>query len=63
MQCIKSYKRNIYKNWKSKSLLGLDSSEDIHNFTNRDISEINMRCNIYSRELCHDTSKTFELLN
>ena len=34
------------KNWKSKSLLGLDSSEDTPNFTNYDISESNMKCTI-----------------
>ena len=35
---IQSNKINIYKNWKAKILLGLDSSEDIPNFTNHKIS-------------------------
>ena len=61
-QCIQSYERKNYKNWKSKSLLGLDSSEDTPNFTNHEISESNMRCNIFIGELCKDISKIFELL-
>ena len=31
------------KNWKAKSLLGLDSSEEIPNLTNNEISESNMK--------------------
>ena len=55
-------KEKIIKNWKSKSLLGLDSSEDTPNFTNHEISESNMRCKIFIGELCKDISKIFELL-
>ena len=52
----------IKKNWRSLSALRLDSSEDFTNFTNNDILESNMRCDISIRELWHDMSKTFELL-
>ena len=48
--------------WESKSVLGLNSSEEIPNFTNHDISESNMRCDIYIRELWHDMSKQIEPL-
>ena len=39
-------KETFIKNWKSKSLLGLYSSEYTPNFTNNEISEINIRSNI-----------------
>ena len=48
-KCIQSNEGNIDKNCKNKSFLGLDSSEDIHNFTNRDISESNTRCKTFIR--------------
>ena len=50
-QGIQYYERNIYKNWESKSVLEFNSSEEIPNFTNHDISERNMRCEIFIREL------------
>ena len=50
------------KNWQSKSLLKLNLSEDIPNFTNHYISEINMKCGICIRELWHGTSQKIELL-
>ena len=50
-------KEKSIKNWESKSLLGFNSSEEIPNFTNHDISERNMRCDICTRELWHDMSK------
>ena len=42
-------KETFIKNWRSLSVLGLYLSEDIPNFTNHDISEINMRCEICIR--------------
>ena len=56
-------KETFIKNWKYKILLGLVSSEHIHNFTNHNISEINMRCKFIIRELCYETSKQFEPFN
>ena len=50
-------KENFIKNLKSKSLLGFDLSPEIPNFTNNDITERHMRCDIYFRELWHDMSK------
>ena len=55
-------KETFIKNWESKSVLGFNSSEEIPNFTNHDISERNMRCNIFIRKLWHDISKRIELL-
>ena len=39
-------KEKFIKNWESKSVLGFNSSEEIPDFTNHDISESNMRCGI-----------------
>ena len=39
-------KEIFIKNWKAKSLLGLDLSEDTTNSTNHEISEINIKCSI-----------------
>ena len=55
-------KETFIKNWFSQSVLGFNLSEDIPNFTNYDISESIMRCEICIRELWHDMSKIFELL-
>ena len=44
-------KEKFIENWQSKTLLGLDLSEDIPNFTDHDISERNTRCDICTREL------------
>ena len=44
----------MYKNRKDKSLLGLDSSEDIPNFTNHDISDINIKCEICTTQMQND---------
>ena len=49
--------KEIFKKWKAKSLLGLDSSEDIPNFTNHEITEINMKCDIYITEMWNDMWK------
>ena len=54
-----SMKETFIKNWESKSVLGLNSSKEIPKFTNHDISESNMRCDICIIELWHDMSKTF----
>ena len=51
-------KETVIKNWESKSMLGFNSSEEIPNFTNHDISESSMICDIFIRELWHDMSKT-----
>ena len=55
-------KETFIKNWKSKSLLGLYWSKDTPDFTNHEISESNIRCDIRIRELWHDMSKKNELL-
>ena len=39
-----SMKETFINNWESKSVLGFNSSEDIPNLTNYDISDSNMRC-------------------
>ena len=43
-------------------MLGFNSSKGIPKFTNHYISESNMRCDIYIKELWHDMSKKVELL-
>ena len=53
--------KKYFKKRKSKSLLGLYLSEDIPNFTNHEIPESKMICNICIRELWHDMSKQNEL--
>ena len=60
-QGIKFYERKFIKNWESKSVFGYNSSKEIPNFTNHDISESNMRCEIFIKELWHDISRKFEL--
>ena len=51
-------KETSIKNWESKSVLVINSSEEIPKFNNHDISESNMRCDICIKELCHYMSKT-----
>ena len=41
---MQSNEGNIYKKWKDKSFLELYSSDDIHNLTNHEISESNIKC-------------------
>ena len=41
-----SMKEIFIKYWESKSVLGFNSSEEITNFTNYDISDSNMRCEV-----------------
>ena len=41
----------LIKNCEYKTFLGLDSSEDIPNFINHEVSESNMKCNSYTTEL------------
>ena len=55
-------KETFIKNWFSQSVLGFNLSEDIPNFTDYDISESNIRCEICIRELWNDMSKQIELL-
>ena len=43
-------------------MLGLYSSEDIPNFTNNEISESNIKCEICTRQLWNDMSKKIQLL-
>ena len=50
-------KEKFIKKWESKSVLEFNSSEEIPKFTNYDISESNMRCDICIKELSHDTLK------
>ena len=57
-----SMKDTFINNWKSKSVLGINSSEVITNFTNYDISDINMRCEVCIKELCYDMSRKVDLL-
>ena len=47
-------KETFIKNWQSKSVLGFNSSEEITNFTNYDISDINMRCGVSTKKLWDD---------
>ena len=39
-----STEETFIKNWESKSVFGFNSSKGIPKFTNHDISESNMRC-------------------
>ena len=57
-----SMKENFIKNWESKSVLGFNSIEEIPNFTNYDISDSNMRCEMCIKELWHDMSRKVDLL-
>ena len=52
-----SMKEPFVKKWESKSVLGFNSSKEIPKFTNHDISESNMRCDICIREVWHGMSK------
>ena len=54
-------KEIFIKNWKPKILLGLYSSEDIPDFTNNEILEINIKYNIYNAQLWNYVKK-IELL-
>ena len=56
-----SIKEKMYKNWESKSELGFNSNEEIPKFTNYDISDRNTRCDIFIKELWHDTSKNLSV--
>ena len=51
---IQSNEGNIYKKWKDNSLLGLDSSEDITNYTNNDESYSNIKCDICTTQMWSD---------
>ena len=55
-------KETFIKNWFYQSVLGFNLSEDIPNFTNHDISESNMRCDIFIRQPWHDMSKKIDPL-
>ena len=55
-------KDTFIQNWQSKSVLGFNSSEGITNFTNYDISDSNMRCEVCIKELWDDISIKFDLL-
>ena len=50
------------KNWQSKSVLGFNSSEEITNFTNYDISDRNTRCEVCIKKLWDDMSREIYLL-
>ena len=50
-------KEIFIKNGIDKSLLGLNSSEDIPNFTNHEISESDIKCDKSIAELCNNMSK------
>ena len=47
-------KETFIKNWESKSVLEFNSSEEIPNCTNHEISESNMRCDSCIIELWHE---------
>ena len=55
-------KDTFIKNWQSKSVLRFNSSEGITNFTNRDISDSNMRCGVCIKELWDYMSRKVDLL-
>ena len=46
----------LIKNWKDKNLLWLDSSEDIPNSTYHEISDSNIKCDIFTTQLWNDMS-------
>ena len=46
-----SINETFINNWESKSVLGFNSSEEITNFTNYDISDSSMRCEVCIKEL------------
>ena len=46
-----SMKDKFIKNWQSKSVLGFNPSGGITHFTNHDISDSNMRCEVCIKEL------------
>ena len=49
---VYTYKKETFiKNWESKSVLGFNSSKGIPKFTDHDILESNMRCDICIKEL------------
>ena len=50
-------KEILIKDWNSKRLLGIDSSEDIPDLTNYDISENSIKCEICTRKMWNDTTK------
>ena len=55
-------KDTFIKNWQSKSVLGFNSSEGITNFTNYDISDSNMICEVCIKELWDDISRKVDPL-
>ena len=55
-------KETFIKKWESNSVLGFNSSEEIPKFTNYDISESNMRCDIFIKEMWHEMSNKIKLL-
>ena len=57
-----STKETFIKNWESKSVLGFNSSEEITNFTNYDILDSKMRCEVYIKELWDDMSGKFYIM-
>ena len=57
-----SMKKTFIKNWESKSVLGFNSSGEIPNFNNYDISDSNMRCKMCIKELWHDISGKVDIL-
>ena len=57
-----SMKDTFIKKWQYKSVLGFNSSEGMTNFTNHDISDSNMRCELCIKELWDDMSGKFDLM-
>ena len=55
-------KETFIKNWEYKSVLGFNSSEETPNFTNYDISDSNIRCEMCIKELWHNMTRQVELL-
>ena len=55
-------KETFIKKWQYKSVLGFNSSEGITNFTNYDISDSNMRCEVCIKELWDYMSRKVDLL-
>ena len=53
-------KKTLIKSWSYKSVLVFNSSKGFPKFTNHDISERNMRCDICIKELWHDISRKLE---
>ena len=54
--------KDTFKKLQSKSVLGFNSSKEITNFNNHDISNRNMRCEVCIKQLWVDMSREIDRL-